>query len=294
VRTAYVDTITAAIGVSPARAFAQTVAGTADLVLDTGAPDLHAGTTTFPAGARAVRSGNGCTRYLFMNTALAPFNKAPVRLAVASAVVRARFDGAAPGGTPATRLLPPTVTGHDVTPVVPEDLTRARRLLAAAKLKRLAVRLVVGASPRDRAEAGILRAVLARAGIALTPVFVPSATLYPSFYEQPAARVPMGIATWCADWPGLAGRDVLGTIASPTGYAHLRAVAAARVLARAELATSDGATQAWAAADAAVVASGALVPLLWTADEFSLSQRVQGFSASPMWPHGDPTAMWLQ
>jgi hypothetical protein len=156
------------------------------------------------------------------------------------------------------------------------------------------MQLVVGASPRDRAEAGILRAVLARAGIALTPVFVPAAVLYPSFYEQPSARVPMGIATWCADWPGLAGRDVLGTIASPTGYAHLRAVAAARVLARAELATSDGATQAWAAADAAVVASGALVPLLWTADDFSLSQRVQGVSVSPMWPHGDPTAMWLQ
>ena len=40
-------------------------------------------------------------------------------------------------------------------------------------------------------------------------------------------------------------------------------------------------------------ASGALVPLLWTADEFSLSRRVQGFVAAPMWPHGDPTAMWL-
>src|SRR5439155_8772248 len=90
VRTDYVDEITASIGVSPARAFAQTVAGTADLVLDTGAPDLHAGTTAFPAGARAVRSGNGCTRYLFMNTSVAPFNKAAIRLAVASAVVRAR------------------------------------------------------------------------------------------------------------------------------------------------------------------------------------------------------------
>jgi ABC-type transport system substrate-binding protein len=294
VRTAYVDTITAAIGVSPARAFAQTVGGTADLVLDTGAPDLHAGTTTFPAGARAVRSGNGCTRYLFMNTAVPPFNKAAVRLAVAAAVVRARFDGAAPGGTPATRLLPPTVTGHDTTPVVPEDLPRARALLAQSKLPRLAVRLVVGSAPRDRAEAAILRVVLAHAGIALTPVFAPAASLYPSFYEQPAARVPMGIATWCADWPGLAGRDVLGTIAGSAGYAHLRDPAVARAIALAEAAPGEGASQAWAASDTTVVASGALVPLLWTADEFSLSQRVQGFSAAPMWPRGDPTAMWLQ
>src|SRR5207253_1557669 len=62
VRTGYVDGIAASIGISPSHAFGQTVAGTADIVLDSGAPDLHAGTTAFPAGARAVRSGNGCTR----------------------------------------------------------------------------------------------------------------------------------------------------------------------------------------------------------------------------------------
>jgi hypothetical protein len=104
----------------------------------------------------------------------------------------------------------------------------------------------------------------------------------------------MGIATWCADWPGLAGRDVLGTIASPAGYAHLRAPAVARAIASAEAATPEGAPHAWAAADASAVGSGALVPLLWTADEFTMSQRLQGFVAAPMWPHGDPTAMWLQ
>jgi len=84
-----------------------------------------------------------------MNTSVAPFNKAVVRLAIASAVVRARFDGAAPGGTPATRLLPPTVTGHDTTPVVGEDIERARRLLAASKLPHLSVASSWGASPRD-------------------------------------------------------------------------------------------------------------------------------------------------
>ena len=294
VRSAYVDGITATIGVPAARAFAQTVAGTEDVVLDTGAPDLHAGTTTFPPGARAVRSGNGCTRYLFVNAAVAPFNKAAVRLAVASAVVRARFDGAQPGGTPAPRLLPPTVIGHDTTLVVPEDLARARRLLATAKLPRFSVRLVVGDSPRDLAEASILRAMLARGGIDVRPAFVSPSTLYPLFYEQPSARVPMGIATWCADWPGLAGRDVLGTIAGPAGYAHLRAPAVDRAIAAAEAAPGDGAASAWSTADSAVVASGALVPLVWTADEFSLSRRVQGFLAAPMWPHGDPTAMWLR
>jgi len=156
------------------------------------------------------------------------------------------------------------------------------------------MRLVVGDFPRGQAEAAILRAVFARAGIAVKPVFMLPSTLYPSFYEQPSARVPMGIATWCADWPGLAGRDVLGTVAGPSGYARLRAPTVARAITAAQAASGDDAVAAWSSADAAAVASGALVPLLWTADEFSLSQRVQGFTASPMWPHGDPTVMWLK
>ena len=291
IRTAYVDGIDASLNVPPATAFAGTVAGGTDLVLDTGPPDARAGTTTFPVGARAVRSGNGCIRYLFMNTLVQPFTTVSVRLAVSAAVVRARFDAAAPGGTPATRLLPPTVVGHDTTPVVPEDLTRARALLKGAKPK---ATIVVAASPRDRAEVGILRGLLARAGITLTPTYVPAALLYPSYYEQPSARVPMGIATWCADWPGLAGRDVLGTIASSSWYTHMRSPALARAIASASSATPASAQAAWASADAATIATGALVPLLWTADEFSLSQQLQGFVAAPMWPHGDPTAMWLK
>jgi hypothetical protein len=186
--------------------------------------------------------------------------------------------------------LPPTAIGHSVSPVVAEDLRRARALLRNATLK---TRLVVAGSPRDRAEAAIVRGLLARAGIAVTPVYVPPAVLYPSYYEQPSARVPMGIATWCADWPGLAGRDVLGAIAARGGYAHLRSPAVARAIAEASAHPPASAQTAWASADAATVATGALVPLLWTADEFALSQGLQGFVAAPMWPHGDPTAMWL-
>jgi hypothetical protein len=103
----------------------------------------------------------------------------------------------------------------------------------------------------------------------------------------------MGIATWCADWPGLAGRDVLGTIATSSGYAHLSDPNVTRTLAAATDASSASATGAWAAADAAVVETGALVPLIWTADDFALSQRLQGFTAAPMWPRGDPTQIWL-
>jgi hypothetical protein len=104
----------------------------------------------------------------------------------------------------------------------------------------------------------------------------------------------MGIATWCADWPGLAGRDVLETIATPAGYAHLSGLNVTRALAFAMDAPQTEAAARWAAADAAVVSTGALVPLIWTEDDFALSERVEGFTAAPMWPRGDPTAIWLR
>jgi hypothetical protein len=92
----------------------------------------------------------------------------------------------------------------------------------------------------------------------------------------------------------LAGRDVLGTIAVPTGYAHLGGLNITRALAFASDAPQPEAATRWAAADAAAVATGALVPLVWPSDDFALSQRVQGFTAAPMWPRGDPTALWLR
>lgn len=295
IRGGYVDKIQATIGVAPQIAFAKTASGAEDLVLDTGAPDLRAGNTVFPEGARATRSGDGCVRYLFMNTAERPFTVAAVRLAVAAAVVRSRVVGAAPGGTPAPRILPPTVTGSSTEPVVPEDLQRARKELAKVKLPRgFTTTIVVADSPRDRAEVTILRPLLARAGIVVRPRFVPAATLYPLYYEQPSAHVPMGIATWCADWPGLAGRDVLGAVAGSKGYAHLRSAAVARAIAAAASASQTDASARWAAADAAAVATGAIVPLIWTAQEFSISDRLNGFTPAPMWPHGDPTVMWVR
>ncbi|MGZ4241244.1 MAG: ABC transporter substrate-binding protein [Actinomycetota bacterium] len=295
IRGGYVDKITASIGVAPSDAFARTVSGAADLVLDTGAPDLRAGNTQFPPDARAMRSGDGCVRYLFLNTSQPPFGTQAVRLAVAGAMVRSRFVGAAPGGTPATRILPPTVIGSKTDPVVPEDLERVKTLLAKAKVPRgFTTTLVVASSPRDRAEAAILRSVLARARITVRLRFVPAASLYPLYYERPAAHVPMGIATWCADWPGLAGRDVLGAIAEAGGYAHLRSAGVARAIDAAASAPATEAATRWAAADAATVGTGAVIPLVWTVEEFSVSARLKGFTAAPMWPHGDPTVMWVR
>jgi peptide/nickel transport system substrate-binding protein len=294
VRGAYVDRIEASIGVPASAAFEQAAAGSIDLALDTGSPDLQFGARVFPPGAVAVRSGNGCVRYLFMNGDVAPFDIGAARLAVASAVQRARFVGAAPGSSLAMRVLPPTVIGNEATPVIPEDVGRARTYLARAHLPRgFSSSLVVGDTPRDRTEAGIVRASLARAGIKIRIRTVPAAELYLTYYEQRGARVPMGIATWCADWAGLAGRDVLGALWGRTSYSHIASTTISRAIASADTAPVSRAASAWAAADARVTGAAAVVPLVWSADEFAVSARLQGLIAAPMWPHGDPTAMWV-
>src|SRR5439155_8549409 len=115
------------------------------------------------------------------------------------------------GATAAATILPPTVDGYDPARVAPSpDPVRARKKLAAAGYARgFATTLVVGDRPEDRAQANIVRATLARAGVLARVSTVPIALLYEDHYEVPGAGVGMGIATWCADWPGLAGRGVL-------------------------------------------------------------------------------------
>jgi hypothetical protein len=234
-------------------------------------------------------------RYLFLNTSVAPFANVSARLAVAAALQRSRFVGGEPGDSPAPRLLPPIVDGNRIARVVPENLSRARTYLRLAHLPHgFRTTLVVGNSARDRVEASILRASLARAHIALSIRRVPQAALYPLYYERVASRVPMGIATWCTDWPGLAGRDVLGTIAGSTSYAHINDAGLARAIAAAELAQPEHASDLWAAADARAVRTGALVPLSWPVDEVVSSKTLGGLLASPMWMHGDPTVLWLR
>src|SRR5439155_26313023 len=67
-----------------------------------------------------------------------------------------------------------------------------------------------------------VRATLARAGVLARVSTVPIALLYEDHYEVPGDGAGMGIATWCADWPGLAGRGALqplvdGRVLRPLG-----------------------------------------------------------------------------
>lgn len=297
VRPAYLDRIVADLGVEPPRALDRIATGKADLLVDPGPPDERPAAESRNA-LRVEQTESACMRYLFLNRQVAPFRDRAARRAVAHAVLRARLPGVGTTARVAPRILPPPVLGHRDRPVLRESLDEARAQLARADLSGgFRTTLVVGDSTRDRGEARALRAALARAGIRVTVRTVRPATLYPDRYERPDARTPMGIATWCADWPGPAGRGMLGPLVDPrapasTAYAHPRSAALERALDAATAAPASDAAAAWEAADRAATATAFVIPLAWPSEDVAISSRLRGWRGAPMWPRGDPTALW--
>lgn len=304
VRGAYVDRIAATIG------------DTSGLPVDLGPIDR--GGASLP---------QGCVRYLFMNQRVPPFDRALVRRAVAHAVQRAPLQGAtrarlhgavrgprflppgvvrAPGLLPpgvvrAPRLLPPGVVGHSDSELLPEDLGAARAALIRAKLPHgFETVLVTSSAPRDRTEASLIVRSLARTQIRVRVIHVNPSELYAARYEVQSARVPMGVATWCADWPGLAGRSILGVIADPRGarpndnpvYSNLVSSDLRRALDRAREMSPDRAVRAWMRADAVAVSTASIVPLLWAAPP-AAQPGFRGGGALPGVLGYDPATIWL-
>lgn len=299
VRRAWVDEITVQIGLDPAEIQRRLTSGAADLSGDV-AP---AGPVAAGISKRVMTTPNGCLRYLFMNMREAPFSSGRVRVAVSTALDRAAVQKAsAVAGTPAGTILPSTVDGHDATRASPAaDPAAARRILAPTKYRNgFATRLVVGDRPADRAEAAAVARALVRAGIRVAVAAVPIASLYEDHYERPGARVPMGIATWCADWPGLAGRGTLvplvdGRAGATTNYSGINDRALNRALdAGASQRDPAVAARIWGTADRQAFGHAVILPLVHGVETSLLGPRVRGFVAHPYFVRGDLTALWLE
>lgn len=302
VRPAYVDEIHVTIaggeaGVAPAIA-----AGAGDFSLDT-PPDL----ATKPDPARTFAVAAGCLRYLWMNARLKPFDDVRVRRAVAAAIDRTRILTAAGGelaGVPTATSMVRTLLGGPANPEAPDpDPAAARELLdVAGKSQGLKTRLVVGDRPIDVAQGRAVVSALNAAGFTVSLGTMPISSLYVDGYEVPANRIPMGIATWCADWPGLGGRSHLTALLGPSrirargnqNYSTLLAPSLQRLLAAAAVAPPDRAAGAWEAASAEVERLVPWVPLLDLNEVTVVSSRIGRFVAPPLLPRGDPTAIWLR
>ena len=302
VRAAWVDRIEVEIGVDTKEIQRRLVAGEADLSGDVPPAGLAPGAV--PA-ERLVRAPNGCLRYLFMNPAVAPFSSGRVRSAVAAAIDRSAIAAPYAGAAVATGgIIPQTVDGYDPARIGPTPApSAARTALAAAGLPGgFATQLIVGNQSIDRAQAAAVGRSLAAAGVRVDVGTVPIASLYEDRYEVPAARVPMGIATWCADWPGRGGRGALAplvdgrTLAARgnTNYSglnerRLHAMLDAAAIERNPAAIADR----WRAAAAEAIRLATLVPLAFLSETSLLGRDVRGFVAHPYFIRGDPTAVWL-
>jgi peptide/nickel transport system substrate-binding protein len=301
VRDAWVDEIRFQIGLSQAEIAKRIADGKADLAGDE--PPAGAAPPRLESD-RLVRSPNGCLRYLFLNTRVSPFNSHRVRKAVAAAIdrnaVALAYNGAA---RTAGTILPPTVAGNDPAATAPvPNPGAARSLLASAGFPRgFSARLVVGDEPIDSPQSGAVRAALARAGIRVSIARIPIASLYEDHYEVASARTPMGIATWCGDWPGLGGRGMLqplfdGRRIPPRGstdYSGIDDAELDRAMDAAGIAERAAAPGAWRNADAFASDLAAVIPLAHLDSVSPLGPQVRGFVPHPFFVRGDFTSLWL-
>lgn len=304
VRRAYVDEIRYEIGVAPDDIVRRIAGGRAHLAGDA----LPPGTATdeLPPD-RVIDEPHACLRYLFMNTRVTPFTSGRVRAGVSLALDRAAVAATygSEGAQPAATILPPVVSGYDAARAVPAaDPAFARRTLTNAGYRNgFATRLVVGDTGVDRAQASRVRAALARAGVRVTIATVPIAQVYEDYYEVSAAGVPMGIATWCADWPGPGGRGFLQQLVDGrripnrggTNYSGVDDPVLDRAMdAAAAEADPARAAAAWLAADRRATGTAAVVPLAFPAEVSLLGAAVRGFVPHPFFVRGDLTAVWLK
>jgi peptide/nickel transport system substrate-binding protein len=258
------------------------LSGTADLDID--AVTLSGPTETKVLGSPSLKANtdlaySGATRFLSLQTGVAPFGDYRCRWAVQYAVdrasVRAVFGGPYDGGDVATTMLPPTSDGHDpsATPFgtslgvsYPDEAKK--QLAACGRPGGFKVTLAGGDSGQSTQAMQSIRTALAAVGITADVVTEPSATLYQDLLSPATLKAKkwgMVLTSWAADWP--TGGGFLRTLiqpGSPTNYSGLDDSAINSLVDKAD-AQSDPAEAAkdWARIDAKVMSESTMVPLLY-------------------------------
>lgn len=283
VRSANVDEVHATFGVGIESGVAMVARGDADLIADPGPPDVIS--PKLPSDARTIVSSTGCVRYLFLDPRTEPLENTYARRAIAEGIERDTLPSAA-SAVRATGLLPPFVTGSSDSSALAESIVQARADLGRARYARgFRVRMIIEDAPRDRGDAVAIGRSLARIGITVDIVRLPPPDLV-LHYQDRRNVVPMGLATWCADWPGNAGWNV---VANVTARAQIKGLEA---MLNSALSATDVASF-WQRLDRVICTTATVIPLEWTTRTTVLGPRVRGVQGGPAWSGGDPTNVWL-
>jgi ABC-type transport system substrate-binding protein/serine/threonine protein kinase len=259
------------------------LSGSADL-------DLNAQTLSDSAEAKLLNDPQlksradlvytGATRYLSLQTNVAPLDRLECRWAVQYAVdrsqVRAVLGGQYDGGDVATTMLPPVTDGYDpdahpfgYTDGTPYPTQAKQQLTACGRPKGFDVTLA-GPSDAPRLQEALLsiQHALAAVGIKATVKQVDRATYYATL-ASPAklkqAGWGMALTVWAADWP--TGGGFLRTLVqpgSPNNYAGLDDRDLNTIVDKADTLTDPAeAADQWKKADAAAMRDSTMVPLIY-------------------------------
>jgi YVTN family beta-propeller protein len=249
------------------------------------------------------------TRYLFLNTRVAPFNDPQVRQAVNLAFDRKQAVAAFGGdlfASPTCQVLPPTLLGY--TPYCPyttdptrsgawtgPDLARARRLVAASGTQGDLVKVQVERS-QNRPEVELER-VLGDLGYRVTTRTsdnTPTGPHYFTYNATLAHHAQAGLDAWYADYPAPSNfiqqllscqaiSRVPGTNIDESEFCD--AGIDRRIQAALALQTTDPAAagSAWAALDHAITDDAPWVPLVNDRGWDLVSARVGDYQHNPEW-----------
>jgi peptide/nickel transport system substrate-binding protein len=252
---------------------------------------------------RLVNEGEGCTRYLFLNTEVAPFDDPLVRRAVAFAVDRAnlkRIFGGPVTGPVATSVIPPGLAGHlpasEYEPFPSEalagDLDKAKRLMARAGYPdgySKPVRIVGGASPPLNRIFDSVAADLRRLGFShLVPLQPPSSEEFSKYYARPSSQTAIGTSGgWCKDYPDpysfvvpVLTKDGI----QPTGsrnYANLTDPQLEAAVDAASETEPDAAARLWERVNRLATETAAWIPWSWDESSIVLGPRLKKAHYTP-------------
>lgn len=320
IRAAYVDHIKLTEGLDQNSVQNQIAAGTGDMQFDTPVPTADLGQLLQAKDPRlVVGPPSSINPYIVFNLQSPNVGGAvknvKVRQAIAYAIDKvaiAQFYGGLSINKPAHQVLWQGNAGYQPFDLYPSpndqgDAVKAKSMLAAAGYPNgLTLKMVYRTTGNHPKNAQSYQADLAKAGITLQLIPVPSSQYYTKYLGSPDAskRGVWDIADpgWIPDWFGNNGRSIIeplfdgrtyGPQSTDWGDYNSDAVNSAIDSALAATSSSD-VTKFWHQADMLIMQDAAIVPVLNQQSAVFHSARVQNFAFFPFTEQGDPTNVWLK
>jgi peptide/nickel transport system substrate-binding protein len=245
--------------------------------------------------ARADNPITGATRYLAIETKVAPFNDINCRLAVQYAVSKVDWQtargGPIGGGDVATTMLNPAVKGYTKFDLYPDnngqgDVAKAKQYLAkCGKPNGFATHLATTTTTKGKNMATAVQNSLKRVGIKVTIDSGDPATYYSQFIGSPqvnrSKNFGLMIAGWGADWPtgyGFFSSLIDGRKILPQGNSNYSEINDPKINQMIDQAVgttdADAAAKIWGDVDKQLMTDATLVPMTYDKALVITSQNV--------------------